>query len=565
MNGRRALFLLGAALLLAAAAGFALFRDEPPAAAPEPPAREDASPSEERGAIPDPALREEARAPEPAASAAEEPSPVPETRPAPRGPGIQGIVVDAESGAPVPGALVTAYELDAEFAADGDTGLHETVAGAGGSFLLAGPFQPGGGVLLSASANGWRSPFPYASVRMGQSDLVQQVIRVVRAPSLAGRVLDPERRGVRAVIEVRARDRWFCCVESGEDGTFLLDDVAGRLDLWSATRETPIHVWAEHEAFRQGAATTTLADVLAERPVEIVLERGAALAGRALDLAGGPITGARMRCYPLNDDRFSRVRETETGQDGSFRVAGLGAGPHRLEPAARAGALAPARRCLVLDLAEQEERPGIEVLYLPGHSLGGQARDRSDETPLAGRLVTLHHSDWLDPLETLTDHAGRFLFPAVSEGDYTVVLRGASWSDPVEPVIETNVPAGRTDILLEADVEPRDGSLHLALRDAESGRPLSGSVFVELRWSRHGLLEQRAERLQAGAEGSVSLPLLERTRYWLEAAAPGFAPAARTFELSEARPEARLEIGLRRPISISGRVTDGAGRPIERA
>ncbi len=217
------------------------------------------------------------------------------------------------------------------------------------------------------------------------------------------------------------------------------------------------------------------------------------------------------------------------------------------------------------DLAEREERLGLEVLYLPGLPIGGRTQNREDEAPLAGRLVTLHHSEWLDPLETLTDHAGRFLFSAVSEGSYTVVLRGASWSDPVEPAVEAGVPAGRTDLLLETDVEPRDGSLLLTLRDAESGRPLSGPVLVGLRWSAHGQLEQRAERLEAGAEGSVSLAPLERTRYWLEAAAPGYAPASRTFELSEARLEAHFEIGLRRPISISGRVSDGAGRPIDGA
>ncbi len=493
---------------------------------------------------------------------APEPAP-PEPVPAVAGPGfaIHGLVVDRETGVPVPNARVTAYEPSG-YRGDG-AGRHEATADESGRFALPGQFA-NGKVFFSAEADDFvtRSPFP--SVRIDGADVFELRVRVSRTHALRVQLLDSNHRPVAGTVELRVGRRLLCCFETDADGRLVLGDVVGRLGLSAGTDGTKIQVWAQSPFHRAGFAEIDAVELEKEEFVEIRLGRGAAVLGRVLDPSGAPIPHVRVIAYPERERGRTLGREAISDERGAFRIGGLAPGPHRVEPEPRLGNRVPNVRSLALVLDVVNDAVGIEFIYGTGLAIAGRAQNQRDESPLIDWLVTLHHPEWREPRTTLTDDAGRFEF-AVPDGRYTVALRGRGWSDPRPPVVHEAVAAGSRDVRLIADVEPADGRIDLALHDAEDGRAIRGSVVIGLRWTAFGVPQEDRFPAELDASGSLVLGDMERTTYRVEIAAPGYAVEQFDVPLLPPRFEAWKRVAARRPVLVRGRVTDETGRPLEGA
>jgi hypothetical protein len=145
------------------------------------------------------------------------------------------------------------------------------------------------------------------------------------------------------------------CDERGGYAFDGLSTIPGDLTAeWNGCRGGPA-------AFDPGADST-------DHRVDLVLDRGAAVAGTIRDAAGAPLGGVLVSAI---DEGTSRgVAFTETAADGSFVLGGLEARPHRVRAddptrrrrSATADAVVPPREGLDLSMEDDPGAPGTFAL-----------------------------------------------------------------------------------------------------------------------------------------------------------------------------------------------------------
>jgi carboxypeptidase family protein len=232
---------------------------------------------------------------------------------------LAGEVVD-DAGAPVPRARVRARgETPLAFAAG--SLLPSFLLGAttddDGRFEL--PDAPTGKVSLTAVAPGFLPATLPLQVASGQGrDDLRLVLH--RGSTLAGRVLGPDGApAAGATVSLLARGGPYSgpsgsLARTDGDGGYLLDALPEGLQSFSA------------ELSGAPPAIRELAVRPGENRLDFQLGDGPEIAGRVVDPAGAPVSGAQVSASagdPL-------PRETASGDDGSFRFAGLRGGTYRL-------------------------------------------------------------------------------------------------------------------------------------------------------------------------------------------------------------------------------------------
>lgn len=474
---------------------------------------------------------------------------------------IRGRAVENDTGAPVPRARVVAFQPDAFDTGDG--GRHVVDADGSGQFELPGPFGPGP-VVMSASAPGRKTRPPYPSVHVAPGiDAPEVVVPLARAQSLRGVVLDEDRRGVQAQIEVVGQGRRVCCFDTDPSGAFTIDDVVGALGLARPTPTTELQVKVQAPAFVSTSRTLRLAQLDDTAPHELRVARGASVAGRCVDVSGSPIRDVRVRLYPPTLDRHARLREATSRSDGSFRFDGLEPGEFAIE-ADTAGKLTPRTRRTLVTLDATTSADGIELVFAAGLPIAGSAATAAF-APLAGRIVTLHHAEWVRPRITRTTGDGSYRFDAVPEGTYTLALRGHELRERRVPTVLRDVAAGSLDNRFVVDEQPADGRIELRIVDATDGRAVTAATQVRLLFAAFGYPQDVTFELRPDATGVVSLDGLERADYTLVVAAAGFAPETVRCVLDESRRESTSIVQVERPVPLFGVVTDAGGLPIQDA
>lgn len=477
------------------------------------------------------------------------------------GASIRGRAVEAESGAPTPDARIVAFQPDA--LDSGDAGRHMTNADAAGQFELRGPFGPGP-VYLSASAPGRKTRAPYPSLHIAAGiDVADVVVPLARSQDLRGFVFDEDRRGVLARVELVGQGRRACCFDTDATGSFTIADVAGTLGLARPTPTTEIQIRVDADACVPLTRTLRLEQLDDPAPVELRVERGASLSGRCVDVSGAPLRNARVRLYPPTLDRHARLREATTRADGSFAFAGLEPGEFALE-AESTGKLAPQPRRTLVALEARTARDGIELVFTAGLAIAGSASTDAFE-PLADRIVTLHHAEWLRPRVTRTGGDGSFRFDAVPEGAYALALRGHDLRERRVPVVLREVAAGTLDNRFVVHEEPADGRIALRLVDATDGTAVTTSTQVRFVYAAFGYPQDVTLERRPDATGALEFDRLERAEYALGVSALGYAPATVRCVLDDVHREATTTVLLDRPVPLFGVVTDGGGLPIQDA
>lgn len=235
-------------------------------------------------------------------------------------------------------------------------------------------------------------------------------------------------------------------------------DAAGRYELRGWTGEGMREIGCDAAEYAQATI-----EVGAEDEIDFALERGGAARGRVVGADGRPVAGARVSAvgssWAGGRVQTTSDRHAATGADGSFELRGLRLGLAHLLAVVADGHGRHAR--LV------EPAPGIldfgEIRLAAPHSIEGVLLDANDR-PASRTLVRLTGPaiEGRDPYERYgtreerrTDHLGRFRFPDLEPGAYTVEA----------------IPAGAEcvseDVVVEPGRDRRDVRMRLA-----AGRPL---------------------------------------------------------------------------------------------
>lgn len=472
---------------------------------------------------------------------------------------ITGVVLDRRTTEPLPGAWVWRGE---SFQKAVDTAVTTDRAG---RFRLE--VEPVGEVRLLAVAVGYQPWWWDRKVAEGRIE----GLKLALPPELIvqGRVLDPQGRPVaEADVRVRSASRRR---QSWEPGRRVLQVATGPEGRFRISAEAAEMVDLRVEA--EGFAPTELrrAEEELTEPLDIVLRRGAAVAGRAVDPDGAPLPGVAVRLFEEVEGGFSDwvpreqrdlARETVTGDDGRFLARHLAPGAYDLE--LRLEGRAPRLLPGVEPPEELEEGAALDlgdVVLEPGTALEGRVVD-ADGAPVSDAEVRLDHSApppgfELENRETTTDAEGRFRLEDLQPGEPVTVLVDASGFLPArapEVVPPTEEPI---EIRLETGVR-----LFGRVLDPEGAGVVDAQVRVGIQREGNSWEGSIVPQVETDREGSFEFDALHRGEVVLEVVAKGFIPATvKGWSTASSRDVGPVEVRLEPGATVTGRVLDPVGAP----
>ncbi len=471
---------------------------------------------------------------------------------------VSGRVVEADGGAPVPGALVWPM---------GRLALRPARTAADGRFRLQAPGTYSHDSLLAA-APGYLTEMtrpPQPSEEGGAPG--PATLRLTRVGLLAGRVVDADGRPVAgARVRASSQGQGFLLnpsdlqAWSGADGGFRLRRLrAGQTYELTVDKEGFAPGSGLGEAAKPGSPAP---------PLRLVLSRGAAAFGKVVDESGKPVAGAEVEIRPVYEPGTMRMEDFERSvsaaakADGSFELRPLTTGSFMLQ--ARGPGFAPAY-VPGIEVQDAAGRVDLGTITLsPEAVIEGQVTDPRG-TPVAGaRIETrtdgfgtvansfeIGRSRPRQPLETGPD--GRFRVGGLSPGTKVRVSAAAKgYAEAVIEGIEVPPPAP-----LRLELRPL-GKLSGRVVDP-AGEPVAGA-FVRADEGRPGSRRPRG----GGAtddQGRFQIDL-EPGPVELSARAEGYKTGTWRGEVPERGAAGPAEIRLERGATLEGRVLDADGNPV---
>jgi hypothetical protein len=234
--------------------------------------------------------------------------------------------------------------------------------------------------------------------------------------------------------------------------------------------------------------------------VDFELSRGDSVEGRVLDQAGKPVAGAyvvAMASRHTNTGQEIDTRSARTAADGTFLVDGI---RHDLPHTLIVHADGHAKQ--LVDVAPHPDAPGLIVVgdvRLPApRSLEGRVLTEAGEPVVACRVVVesteTHYLDsyYCAREERRTDDLGRFRFPELASGAYTVEAK-VRGREPIRTEVTILSERDAHDIVLRI----RDGRVLSLTLIGDDGVPATGvHIAVE---------GQRRHEAQTDAKGHAVL------------------------------------------------------------
>ncbi|MBM3990368.1 MAG: hypothetical protein FJ298_05090 [Planctomycetes bacterium] len=453
-----------------------------------------------------------------------------------------------------------------------DSDGHFTIVGLG-----KGPF------LVSASA----APAPGASEHRASEGGVTpdgRTIELLLAAPIALDVRVVDAHGVAVPqAKVRAKEnvggvvrglggRTELAREKPESGHFRFEELGrGKWDLTATA-----------EGFTRADRTVELASEPATDEVVLVLERGGAVSGRVVDVAGSPVEGASVQ---IAANLQNVVRQAEDGAtaalvatslpDGSFRLSNLSAGQHDLVARAE---LTAGSEAVEVEVRSGEETTGVLLTLRLGGTLTGEVYAK-DGTRASGAQVLLQLST--DPLSQRfvnADRDGQFRVEHLAAGTYNVMhFPRANAKSRADTEGEADAAALLTGMLLASAKVIEGETVHVVLgAPAKDAVELAGRVTCDGRGVGGVMISLvRDQRAAAGAapgsfkfatsgeDGRFTVTLDAPGDYFASLQKPGNAGQQQTVTQRFRAPETpTFQHEFELPIgAIAGRVraSDGSG------
>jgi protocatechuate 3,4-dioxygenase beta subunit len=445
------------------------------------------------------------------------------------------IRVVGPEGEPVPDAAVLA-QLTAGF--QFRTGMPLGRTDSAGE-LRAGDLKPG--LLdLEVNARGYRQ-ITWKGVQVPRDrDPDPVTVTMERGAVLEIRVHDGEGNplsGVRVLVmpknpaEPRPFRHPFNRPTTGEDGLVRFDDLSPgeyRVSGMGSGRSAEASV-------RLGTGTAR---------VDLVFERGAAIAGRVVDEEGEPVPFVAVHAE-LHDETGIHGRGESTQADGSFVIRDLADGEYSVTASARGYATSEPQR-LRLGGSDVE---GLEIRLAreADSAIGGRVLGLSPDA-LSRVSIEAHASASWESATGPVDREGRYRLAGLRAGRWKVTARQLNGRAIQE---ETVVEPGAEAVL---DIRFPEG-LTFSGRVTLDGRPLRGAEIAATPLKSEGTFA----RARADFEGRFTLGPLQPGPHSLRVhGADSALGTYRTVDLQEGQ-EIRLEIETG---GLQGRVLSPAGEPV---
>ena len=368
-------------------------------------------------------------------------------------------LLDAESGAPLPGAKLHLFYLFR----DGRGKTVKTVTDAKGQAALDMPQPPYRALNFFVTADGhvplvtswgFRRPMPAA-----------YTMRLARGVTIGGKVVDDAGHpivGAQIKIEDPGNDSSLAeniqfvsdaTVTTGPGGQWSCNMIPAGWDEVSLTVLDTNH--AETNA-------TVRPKSSAANQVVITMSAGLSVTGTVQDLNGHPIPGAKIRQVRFNSEN---EHTQNAGPSGAFDLRGLAPGEQTL--AVQADGFAPAVQTLQL----VSNVPSLRLQLGPGHVLRGRITDGAGN-PVADAFIETTRQV-VDKIKwsTNTDADGRFEWNSAPPEPllYSVLAEG------FDPAYGQSLPADGSDHDLKlSPSHPDKDTIQITgtVADAETGRPL---------------------------------------------------------------------------------------------
>ncbi len=408
-------------------------------------------------------------------------------------------VVNAQSGAPVPGAAVRALVTDT----NRTFGFGTNRTDARGEFILD---YPAGQLLrlrLEARAPAFLASTLVLSNAEPANFPVECVVKLASGVRLGGVVREPSGKpiaGVRVGVCTVAQDEVGQAIETEADA--VVTDKSGRWATWSVAGDAAALTFKlSHPAYRPAEFDLTAS----ESPSENEVSRAALLRGKALlslrpglpvtgtvtDLAGKPIAGAHVW---LRDSAEEPTILTNTADaKGRFRFGVMAEGQGIL--AVSAPGFAPQR----IEVAFGEEAKPAAFKLDRATPLRGRVLDGSQK-PVAGAAVTLEQ--WKDlPFprwSAQTDAEGRFAWdsaPPVA-ATYSIAKEG------YRPLSGVTLTAAGQETTLRLD---QAGFITGRVVDAETKKPIASFTVIRGRSYSGDDVYWERQNAVTGLDGKFSL------------------------------------------------------------
>jgi protocatechuate 3,4-dioxygenase beta subunit len=416
--------------------------------------------------------------------------------------------------------------------------------GADGRFRIAG--APGARFTVEVSKPGY-APLAWRDLPAppGEGAIDLGVLDLVPGAAVEGTVSDPQGRpiaGARVWLLAapgssrRTRDRGAGAEPAARA------DAEGGFRLADLRPGEPVGLRIDADGYL--AAEVPAVEPPTAAPLAVVLEPAARVSGRVVDAGGAPIAGAEVRLGPREAaagtagvPRAAGARElaAAAGADGRFEIAGVAAGPIRVE--AYAPGFSPSAP-LAVDIAPGRDLDGLLLVLDRGAVLDGYITDhRGDAVP--GAVVAAGRP------RAEADDAGHYRLEGVAPGRRAVQVEHPDYNRLVERV-EVEPGENAVDFVLA-------GGFPVAGRVVdEEGTAVAGAA-IELRLI--GRSERRDYRAASGEDGTFRFASVADGHYTLAAGREGYGREERFDALAvEGGPVEGVEIVLAAAAIVSGRI-----------
>ncbi|GMV91015.1 MAG: hypothetical protein AMXMBFR82_07930 [Candidatus Hydrogenedentota bacterium] len=417
-------------------------------------------------------------------------------------------------------------------------------------FRSGAPDRPGGESVENLSRPDLRVttvPEPYAP--RDPAPEVQPVLDSSNSGcSVTGLVLSAT--GPAASVSVLARVR---------DGNVLVDHVATQTDELGQFEIADLPAGMCDLVARSTAAigsfTVRLTPTEPVAQVRIILQSGKPLAGRIDDPEGKPVPGAEVVPYARDGDELGArgaALAVHSSAEGRFAFDLLDGRFWRFRISA--AGFAP----VVTDPIETGTDSAVVQLAFGG-SVSGTVVHASDRSPVPGVVVGVRHKDGIfNDWFARTGDAGGFDFTGLAPGSYSAYLDDdvLVLEKPVEFQLSAADPAhSEIEVLVSSGV-----SVEGRVFDADSSQAIAGAIVLAFPSDRPGRKRESAATDKSGGYqianvhyGAVRLAVTEL---------PVQYTSGITYQNVVLAPDADLAVvdfPLKRSITVSGTVVDGAG------